>query len=207
MKWNELYENNKSRKLREISIVKNDTILKAKLGNFTNRYTKIIWIILSIVFTLVIWSFRTNINALLLSLLMLIFILVFTIYLNTYTITCKNNKMIVKTNNQKVEIEYPNLKNIYIEKSKNRIFIKKRASFFIVILYKAPNRNISNIELPVLFLNQEQVQKFLNCFELKEEKNNNIIKAKKYQLKRWLIKMIAFIIILTIIIITIILKH
>lgn len=206
MKWNELYEKNRSRRSREIDKVKNDCILKARPKNFINKYSKLLYTILLIISALLILSFHSNIRALLLTFVMLILILLFTMYFNTFTINCKNNKMIVRTNNQKVEIEYANLKNIYIEKRQNRIFIKKKDSFFLMILYKTPNNNIGNIALPILLLNEKDVQKFLNSFELKEVKSNNIVKAQKYQLKRLLIKVGLFVLVWSLIIITMIIK-
>ena len=124
MKWNELYEKNKSRKLREIKQVKNDIILKARLKNFANRNAKISCIIVLMILVVLILAFSTNRNALLLTFFMFIIIVFFIIYFNTFTISCKNNKMIVKSNNKKIEIDYSNLKNIYIEKKQSRIFIK-----------------------------------------------------------------------------------
>ena len=126
MKWNELYEKNKSRKLREIKQVKNDIILKARLKNFANRNAKISCIIVLMILVVLILAFSTNRNALLLTFFMFIIIVFFIIYFNTFTISCKNNKMIVKSNNKKIEIDYSNLKNIYIEKKQSRIFIKKK---------------------------------------------------------------------------------
>lgn len=207
MKWNELYEKNKSRKLREIKQVKNNIVLKARLKNFTNRNAKILCIIVLIILVLLILAFRTNTSALFLNFFMLLIIVFFIIYFNTFTISCKNNKMVVKSNNRKVQIDYSNLKNIYIEKKQTRIFIKKRDSFFIMILYKTPNNNINNIELTTLFLNKKEVQKFLDSFELKEVKSNNIVKAQKYQLKILLIKVGLFIFVWSVIIITMLLKY
>ena len=159
------------------------------------------------ILVVLILAFSTNRNALLLTFFMFIIIVFFIIYFNTFTISCKNNKMIVKSNNKKIEIDYSNLKNIYIEKKQSRIFIKKRDSFFIMILYKTSNNNINNIELTTLFLNKKEVQKFLDSFELKESKNNNIVKAQKYQLKILLIKVSLFIFVWSVIIITMLLKY
>lgn len=206
MKWNEIYEKNKCRKSREIENVKKDIILKAKLKNFINEYSKFIYITLLIISVLLIVSFYSNMKALITTFLMLIVIVLCTIYFNTFTIICKNNKMIVKQTNQKLQIDYSNLKNIYIEKKQTRIFFKKTDSFFVMILYKAPNNNISNVQLPILFLNRNDVQKFLNNFELKQGKSNNIAKAQKYQLKRLFIKVGLFILVWIVIIIAIILK-
>ena len=76
-----------------------------------------------------------------------------------------------------------------------------------MILYKTSNNNINNIELTTLFLNKKEVQKFLDSFELKESKNNNIVKAQKYQLKILLIKVSLFIFVWSVIIITMLLKY
>ena len=114
--------------------------------------------------------------------------------------------MNVKMNMQEIKIDYSDIKNIYIEKRKIRLFIKKKYYFSLVILYKAPNKNISNINLPTTFLNEKDLEKFLNVFTLKEIKSNNIEKAQKYQLKMLLIKIAAFFIVWLIIIISLLLK-
>lgn len=89
MKWNELYEKNKSRKLREIKQVKNNIVLKARLKNFTNRNAKILCISALIILVLLILAFRTNTSALFLTFFMLLIIVFFIIYFNTFTISCK----------------------------------------------------------------------------------------------------------------------
>ena len=106
---------------------------------------------------------------------------------------------------QEIIINYKNLKNIFIDKKYERIFIKKREYFKLVILYKAPNGNISNVELPTLFVSEKDLEKFLNNFELMPEKNvKNIEKAREYKLKRLLIKIGLFILVWLLILITII---
>ena len=206
MKWNELYEKNKCRKSREIEKVKKDTVLKARVTNFINEYSKKVYITLLIISVLLIITFSSNIKALITTFLMVIIIVLCTIYFNTFTIICKNNKILVKQNNQKTDIYYSNLKNIYIEKKQTRIFFKKTNSFFLIILYKTPNNNISKIQSPVLFLNKNDTQKFLDIFEVKQIKSNNILKAEKYQLKKLLIKAGIFILVWVAIIITIMIK-
>lgn len=126
------------------------------------------------------------------------------IYFNTYSIICKNNKMTIKMNMQKIEINYHDLKNVYIENKQSRIFFKKRNNYSLIILYKAPNGNISTIELPLMFINKKDLNKFLENFIVKNKKSNNVVKAQKYQLKRLLIKMTLFVLIWLVIIITLI---
>ena len=205
MSFSELYEKNKFRKYREIEQVENDIVLKARVKNFIDKYKRILIIVLFIISTLLIVTFHSSLNVLALTFLMFFLILLLSIYYNTYTIICKNNKIVVKMNMQEIEIEYSKLKNVYIENRKTRIFIKKRDNFLLVILYKAPNGNISNIECPILFLNEKDVQKFLKVFKLKEEKSDNIVRAQKYQIKRFLIKASLFILVWIVIILTILL--
>ena len=112
--------------------------------------------------------------------------------------------MTIKMNMQEIQIEYCNLKNVYIENKKSRIFFKKINNYSLIILYKAPNGNISTIQLPLMFLNKNDLNRFLKNFIVKTKKSNNVIKAQKYQLKRLLIKIALFIIIWLIIIITLI---
>lgn len=201
---NELYEKNKYRKFSEIEEVEKDIILKSRVKNFINKYKRVVLIAILVILVLIIVTFHSTPKTLLLVICMYILMLFSIIYFNTYSIICKNNKMTIKMNMQEIQIEYCNLKNVYIENKKSRIFFKKRNNYSLIILYKAPNGNISTIELPVMFLNKNDLNKFLKNFIVKTKKGNNVLKAQKYQLKRSLIKMALFILIWLIIIITVI---
>lgn len=201
----ELYEKTKFRKYREVEKIEKDIILKSRLKKFLDKYKKILFIVLFIILILLISAFYSKPDILALTFLMLIIILFLAIYYNTFTVICKNNKMIIKMNMQEIEIDYLKIKNVYLENKKYRIFIKKRNNFSLVILYKAPNGNISNINLPTIFLNENDLDKFLKVFRLKEQKSDNIIKAQRYQLKRILIKTGLFLLVWVLIILTLIL--
>lgn len=200
-----LYEKTKNRKLQEVRDVSSNIIFKARVGNLIKSYPKCIPIVLILIAVILVITFHSNMRLLSLVLFMYALILMFSIYCNTFTISCKNNNMSIKTNMQEIIIAYKDLKNVFIDKKYERIFIKKREYFRLVILYKAPNGNISNVELPILFVNQKDLEKFLNNFELMPEKNvKNIEKAREYKLKRLLIKAGLFILIWILILITLI---
>lgn len=200
-----LYEKTKNRKLQEVRDVNSNIIFKARVGNLIKSYPKLIPIILILIAVILVITFHSNMRLLSLVLFMYVLILMFSIYCNTFTISCKNNNMSIKTNMQEIIIAYKDLKNVFIDKKYERIFIKKREYFRLIILYKAPNGNISNVELPILFVNQKDLEKFLNNFELMPEKNvKNIERAREYKLKRLLIKAGLFILIWILILITLI---
>ncbi|MCI8362353.1 MAG: hypothetical protein HFJ41_04375 [Clostridia bacterium] len=201
---NELYEKHKYRKFSEIEEIQKDIILKSRVKNFINRYKNVVLIAIFIIMALIIVTFHSTPKTLLLVICMYILMLFSIIYFNTYSIICKNNKITIKMNMQEIQIEYCNLKNVYIENKKSRIFFKKRNNYSLIILYKAPNGNISTIQLPLMFINKNDLNRFLKNFIVKTKKSNNVIKAQKYQFKRLLIKMGLFIIIWLIIIITLI---
>lgn len=207
MRWNELYEKNKYRKYNEIEQVVNNIVLKARVKNFVEKYKKFLIISMCIIAILLVITFFSLPKTLMLILLIILIMIFSSIYFNTFTITCKNNKMLIKMDMQEIEIGYNNLKNVYIENNKTRLFFKKRDNFSLVILYKAPNGNISNIHLPIMFLNINDTYKFLKNFEVKKQKSDNIVKAQKYQLKRQLIKIALFVLIWIIIILTIIINN
>lgn len=200
-----LYEKTKNRKLQEVRDVSSNIIFKARVGNLIKSYPKCIPIVLILIAVILVITFHSNMRLLSLVLFMYVLILMFSIYCNTFTISCKNNNMSIKTNMQEIIIAYKDLKNVFIDKKYERIFIKKREYFRLIILYKAPNGNISNVELPILFVNQKDLEKFLNNFELMPEKNvKNIERAREYKLKRLLIKAGLFILIWILILITLI---
>lgn len=201
---NELYEKNKYRKFSEIEEVEKDIVLKSRVKNFINKYKKILLIAILIILVLIIATFHSTPKTLLLVICMYILMLFSIIYFNTYSIICKNNKMTIRINMQEIKINYHDLKNVYIENKQSRIFFKKRSNYLLIILYKAPNDNISTIELPLMFINKKDLNKFLKNFIVKTKKSNNVVKAQKYQLKRLLIKMALFVLIWLVIIITVI---
>lgn len=204
MKLSEIYEKNKFRKYAQVEEIANDITLKARVKYLLDKNKKLAIIIFSIILIIILITFHSNIQALGLVLLMLTMLSILTIYFNTSTIICKNNKMTIKMNMQEIQIEYSKLKNVYLENKKSRIYLKKRNSFWLIILYETPNRNISSIYIPTIFLNTSDVEKFLNTFKVKTEKsNNNIVKAQKYQLKRLLIKTGIFILVWAVILLTI----
>lgn len=198
-----IYKKNINRKIQEIEKVSTDAVLKARVNNFIKLYPKRISLVLMLSILILVLSFYSNIKLLTLVLFMYVFMLLFSIYCNTFTIKCKNNRMIVDANMQEITIEYKDLKNVYIDKKYERIFIKKRAFYKLIILYKAPNKNISNIELPIIFAKIEEIEKFLCNFNLKPEKSKqNIQMATQYKLKRFLIKVCLFILVWILIFIT-----
>ena len=204
-KLNILYEKTKNRKLQEIRDVNSNIIFKARVCKLIKSYPKCIPIVLILIAVILVITFHSNMRLLSLVLFMYALILMFSIYCNTFTISCKNNNMSIKTNMQEIIIAYKDLKNVFIDKKYERIFIKKREYFRLIILYKAPNGNISNVELTILFVNQKDLEKFLNNFELMPEKNvKNIERAREYKLKRLLIKAGLFILIWILILITLI---
>lgn len=203
---NELYEKNKYRKFSEIEEVIKNIQLKAEVKNFINRHKKILLIILIAISILIIVTFHSTPKTLLLVFCMYILIILCIIYFNTFSIICKNNKMTIRMNMQEIKINYHDLKNIYIENKQSRIFFKKRNNYLLIILYKAPNGNISTIELPLMFINKKDLNKFLENIIVKNKKSNNVVKAQKYQLKRLLIKIGVFILIWALIIISILIR-
>ncbi len=203
---NELYKKNKYRKFSEIEEVTKNIQLKAKVKNFINRHKKILLITLLAISILIIVTFHSTPKTLLLVFCMYILIILCIIYFNTFSITCKNNKMTIRVNMQEIEINYHDLKNIYIENKQSRIFFKKRNNYLLIILYKTPNGNISTVELPLMFINKKELNKFLENFIVKNKKSNNVVKAQKYQLKRLLIKIGVFILIWALIIISILIR-
>lgn len=221
MNWNEVYEKNKHRKYREIIDIKKSTdlvdlkhkyrakrniVLKGRVANLFKKHKFITSISLIIITIILILNFYSNLKALSLIFLMYFILLILIMFYNTYTIKYTDNKVYIKTNMQQINFDFKDLKNIYLEKTKIRYFIKQRNTYSLVILYKTPKEDISTIEFPVIFLRQNDVDIFLDNFIISEDKCNNIQKAREYNIKRLLIKVGLFIIVWIAIIISLLLN-
>ena len=103
---------------------------------------------------------------------------------------------------QEIELAYSQIKNVYMARYVTRVLFKKLYSYSIVIIYKTTREKISDINLPTLFLNSAQIEKFLNNFTVKKTEKDYIQMARKSKAKRKLIRLFLFVLFLILIVVT-----
>lgn len=202
MEWEEIYEKNRYRKNGTLTNIKSDIILKGKVYNYIieNKYWLLVITLLSII--LIAVTFHSNIKLIGLIILLIFMMIISAIYFNTFTITCKKGLITINMYVQQIEIQYKDLKSVYLERTKTTFFFVPMYTYLICLLYKNPNGEISDIKLPAIFLTKELVVNFLDNFEMNKIDHKFIEQNKNYKMKRLLIRLIIALIFLILIIIT-----
>lgn len=201
MNLEKIYHKNINRTKQEIKEITEDFELKTNLKNFYIKNNIIILICFIITILLIFFAFSYSLKAMLSVFFLLILISILSIWFNSFSIIKKENEFIVKTNIEEIKIDVNKIRNIYLEENYYRIFLKKRKSYTLVILYETPNKNIFDIKLNTSLLLETDIQNMFSKIILKDEIVNNQEKYFKYKRKRILKKLLLFAIIMIIAII------
>lgn len=201
MGWKEVYEKNINRKTEELEKITSDFLLKTNYKNVLKYHKKTIYILGIIFSIIIIITFKFLIN-IMLPIFILLSILIFcSLFFLNFSIKGFNNNIIIETNGEEVVIPYNKVKQIYLEKNTDRIFIKKRQFYTLIILYENNRNNICDLHLPTFLLDVEEFQNWLKYLKVKFTDINYQEKCIKYKRKRFRNKFILFLILMIIAII------
>lgn len=194
----EIYTRESYRRNSEIEKIQDSFSLKTDAFGIIKKYLKIILICL-ILFT--IFLLIGSIPVLPIYFIIII-LFISIIFFNSYKVTGKNNKITIMQDMQEIELDYSQIKNVYIARYVTRVFFRKIYSYSIVIIYETARGKVLDINLPTLFLNPSQIEKFLNNFTVKKTKKDYIQMANKSKMKRKLIRLLLFVLFLILLVVT-----
>lgn len=196
MKWEEIYKENKNRKTEEIIEIISNFSLKTQIKNLWKYHKKMILLTSIIAIILFLVSFHSSINTMIAAFILISLLILSSLFFLSFSIKGKENSMKIQANGEEVIIPYSNIRHIYLEESSDRIFLKKRHYYNLIILYETPKHNICDIRLPVLLLDKEEFKNWLMNFKVKPSNINYQEKCIKYKRKRFLKKFILFLFLL-----------
>lgn len=201
MEWKEIYKKNKNRKIEEIEEITSDFLLKTNIKNIW-KYNKkmILWI--SILFVIIFFlTFSSSKNAMLSAFLLLTLLILFSLFFLSFSIKGKEKKMIIEANGEEIIVPYSKVKHVYLEENTDRIFLKKRNYYTLIILYETQKSNICDIHLPTFLLDINEFQNWIKQFKVKPTNIDYKEKCIKYKKKRFQKKFILFFFLMLIVII------
>lgn len=201
MEWKEIYKENKNRKVEEIEKITSDFLLKTNLKNILKYHKNITLLVCIMIIVLIIITFRSSLNVMLSAFLLIALLILSSLFFLSFSITGKEDKFIIKSSGEEVVIPYSKVKHIYLEENTDRIFIKKRNYYTLVILYETQKQNICDIRLSTLLLDRDEFKNWLEYFKLKPSNINYQEKCIKYKRKRFFKKFILFCFVMLIVII------
>lgn len=196
MNYKELSKSNYDRRYIDIDgIEKSDVTI-------TGRPLKTLkenWIIVLAIFAVIIGAlisvFQLKIFLACMALVALFAVLF--VYGNKYEVTCKKDKLILKQGMQKYEIQYKDIKNVFVSRTSRASFIIN--TYILVIRCEDVHSFLREFELPLLCANVNDAEKFVNNFKLVGEQNDRYVTYEKRKSLRRIIENVATFVFLAII--------
>lgn len=197
MEWKDIVNSNlKYKKLIEI---KEPILLKANIHTFLKKNIAGNILMVLVIFLILFITFHKNIKALGISILFILILGVLFIYFNSFWIKGKKKEMIMQSNSQRIKIPYANIKSVYVEERKTKIFWIPISSYYLTIMYESEAKQVTDVSFSCMFLDCQDTRKFLNHFIYEDIKTNDYAKNIAYKKKRILIKILIFLVLCAII--------
>lgn len=205
MKTKDIYKENKNRKYCAIIDIKNEDIgiESSPIKVIKKHWVKFLIIALIIVGILSI-TFYKDLIVLASVLAFLAFIVGGCILSGTYSMKCKEETLSMKLNLQKFEVSYSRIANIYISREFTVSDLIPMFTYSLVIRYVDNMNFFKELSFPTLFLQSEDLEKFLDNFIIQKEQSKECIKYEKYKMSKRIFKAIAFILFIIAIILVVI---
>lgn len=188
IKWNDIYSKCQHNKYSQITNILKTATLKSNFLSFLKEYKISISIWIIAILAILFYTFRSNLMLVLYSSLLLIILFILALYNSTYDLHLKKEKLELSINFQKYTINYKDLVNIYLSKSKSNFLFIPFYIYSLNIIYNTEESPML-LSLPVVMLNKESVINFFESFETqmleneeeelkqKEKDTKNTVKA------------------------------
>lgn len=195
LKWKDIYKNNIDRRFCEITNIKQSNIgLESDVKKFLKN-RKILLIILSIiVLILLIITFHKDLKVLLVVISFLIAIAGCFIFFNHFKLQCLEDGLFIKFGFQQGKFPYERVKNIYLSKFNDYSFLFPSRTYNIVIRYIDTFNKLKELSFPNYFVSKEDMVKFLENFEIKENKNNEYVNYERFKMVKQILKILGFVV-------------
>lgn len=196
LKWKDIYNNNnKQRRYCEITgIKKQDVELESNSFRILkqNKYLSII--IAVILIAILFFTFRKDMRVFLIVLAFFAVAAICFFIFNYFKFKCTSNGLYIRFGMQEGLFPYEKLKSVYLSKFNDYRFLIPSNGYSIVIRYYDNNNRIKELSFANYFLNKQETIKFLENFNIKEERNNRYITYEKFKVLRKIIKVTAIVV-------------
>lgn len=167
MRWKELYNtcNNDVNKI--VTKINQPARIKSNANNFINKYK---WMLLfgTISFTtLILYTFKLNVQLILASYGIMLVLLILLIYYNTFKIDIDKDMLKIDITMKQYSININEIVNIYIERKRSFIFLLIPYHYYFINILYLENKKVKGFSLSTVMLKKDDIQKFFKHFEFK----------------------------------------
>jgi hypothetical protein len=195
LKWKDVYNDNKARKVSEITGIKEENVeLLSNSWNTLKRRKYLIAICTLIAIVLLVWTFRKDIKMLFIVLAFFGVACIGFFIFNYFKLRCDNDGLYIKFGLQEGKFAYNKVKNIYLSRFNDyNFFIPTKKIYSIVIRYTDSFDRLKELSFPNYFLTPEDTEKFLNNFDIKETEDGRYVQYERIKLFKRLGKVLIFV--------------
>lgn len=226
MKWKEILNKVNTKKYAVITGIKENIKLTSCFKNFYMNNKALFYICLVLILFLVIFTYKTNILKIAVTLIIIAFIALFAILKYTYQIEAKEKSLKVKMLSGDIDIPYDRLLNIFVQEERNKFFFFLKTYKISIIFEKETNqmqdtlkdsldvlgdKNMANenykveqvvLELPTEMIDKKEVIQFfknmqIEVLENQQKEEEKLLEEKKLTKKAILITVLIFAVVLT----------
>lgn len=140
MKWKEILNKVNTKKYAVITGIKENIKLTSCFKNFYMNNKALFYICLVLILFLVIFTYKTNILKIAVTLIIIAFIALFAILKYTYQIEAKEKSLKVKMLSGDIDIPYDRLLNIFVQEERNKLFFFLKTYKISIIFEKETNK-------------------------------------------------------------------
>lgn len=226
MKWKEILNKVNTKKYAVITGIKENIKLTSCFKNFYMDNKALFYICIVLILFLVIFTYKTNILKIAVTLIIIAFIALFAILKYTYQIEAKEKSLKVKMLSGDIDIPYDRLLNIFVQEERNKFFFFLKTYKISIIFEKETNqmqdtlkdsldvlgdKNIANenykveqvvLELPTEMIDKKEVIQFfqnmqIEVLEDQQKEEEKLLEEKSLTKKAILITVLIFAVVLT----------
>ena len=140
MKWKEILNKVNTKKYAVITGIKENIKLTSCFKNFYMDNKALFYICLILILFLVIFTYKTNILKIAVTLIIIASIALFAILKYTYQIEAKEKSLRVKMLSGDIDIPYDRLLNIFVQEERNKFFFFLKTYKISIIFEKETNK-------------------------------------------------------------------
>ena len=194
LKWKDIYNENKNRRYREITGIKNESVeIESNPTTLLKEKKYYILLILLILVAIVLYTFKNDLKIALIVIAFLLGSSVCFFFFNYYKLACNKDGLYIKFGFQEGLFKYDRIKNIYISRFNDSSYLLSIRSYNIVIRYVDNYNRLKELFFDATFLNKEKALEFLNNFEIKDEEDNKYINFERFKLLKKIGKIVLIV--------------
>ena len=200
MKLKDLYISNEARRYSAVKHIKKEN-LKLEMKPLTKIKNNIVLllVILAVVIGMLLLQF--NLRYFIVSLLLIAVLVLVFIFGNKSVLVCDKETLNIKQGVQNLNIPYKNLKNVYIGRVSGLLFFLPAFNYNIIVRYEDNFSFLRELEFSLLCADPNEVETFINNFEIEEQVEERFVQYEKRKFVRRLIGTIFTVILAAIIVI------